>query len=136
MELTVRLERKYIDQMISHARAEKPNEACGLVAGRKGRGVKLYRGTNVHENKTTRYSLDPQELFSVWKEIDLKGWDLLAIYHSHPKSPAYPSATDLELAFYPDSFYIIISLMNDDEPVVRGFRIVDGRIHEAEVCTL
>ncbi len=133
MNQTLFLEKSYLDQMIAHARAEKPNEACGLVAGLDGRVVKIYRGTNVHENKTVRYSLDPRELFEAWKDIEDNGWELLAIYHSHPKSPAYPSATDMELAFYPDSFYVIISLADDEHPVARAFKIVDGKIHEGEI---
>jgi len=118
--------------MIAHARAEEPCEACGLIAGVGGKAVKLFRGTNVHENKTVRYSLDPNELLRFLQEVDNNGWELLAIYHSHPKSPAFPSATDLELAFYPDSFYIIVSLAGE-EPAVGAFRIVDGKIHEGKI---
>ncbi len=127
------LERHYIDEIIAHASDEKPNEACGLIAGQQGRAVKLFRGKNVDGNKRTRYTIDPREMLRVLQEIDDNGWELLAIYHSHPFSEAYPSATDVALAFYPDSYYLIVSLASPERPVLRAFRIVDKVISEAEI---
>jgi proteasome lid subunit RPN8/RPN11 len=69
----------------------------------------------------------------VLREIDDNEWDLLAIYHSHPHTQAYPSSTDVALAFYPDSLYVIVSLEEPEKPVVRAFRIVDKQITEVEV---
>lgn len=132
----VHFQRKHLQEIIAHARAEKPDEACGVVAGLNGRVVKLYRGTNVDENKRIRYSMDPKELLRVLREIDDNEWELLAIYHSHPHSQAYPSATDVSLAFYPDSLYVIVSLMEPENPVVRAFRIIDKQITEVEVRTV
>ncbi len=127
------LQQKHIEQIIEHAKAEKPNEACGLIAGTGGRAIKLYRGTNIDENKRVRYSMDPKEILKVSREIDDNDWELLAIYHSHPHSQAYPSNTDVSLAFYPDSHYVIASLIEPVTPVVRAFRIVDGQITEVEI---
>jgi proteasome lid subunit RPN8/RPN11 len=118
--------------MIRHARREYPNEACGLLAGRDGRVEKVYRMTNADHSPVT-YRLDPEEQFRVLMEIEEKGWELLAIYHSHSHSPAYPSATDLELAFYPDSLYLIISLADRARPTIRAFRIVEEMIEEERV---
>jgi proteasome lid subunit RPN8/RPN11 len=79
------------------------------------------------------YRLDPGEQYRVFMEIEEEGRELLAIYHSHSHSPAYPSATDLGLAFYPDCFYLIISLADRARPTIRAFRIVEGMIEEERV---
>ncbi len=88
--------------------------------------------TNADHSPVT-YRLDPEEQFRAFTEIEDKGWELLAIYHSHSHSPAYPSATDLELAFYPDALYLIISLADRDRPTIRAFRIVEGMVEEERV---
>jgi proteasome lid subunit RPN8/RPN11 len=126
------LPRNFADEMIAHAQAEAPNEACGLLAGSEGRVLKLFRATNA-DASPLRYSIEPKELLHYMREIDDKGWELLAIYHSHTHSEAYPSTTDVELAFYPDSLYLIISLKDRQAPIIRGFRIVDGAITEEQV---
>ena len=117
------------EEMIRHARREYPDEACGLLAGKDGQVEKVYPMTNADHSPVT-YRLDPEEQFRAFTEIEDKGWELLAIYHSHSHSPAYPSATDLELAFYPDSLYLIISLADRDRPTIHAFRIVEGVIKE------
>jgi proteasome lid subunit RPN8/RPN11 len=119
-------------EMIRHAQREYPNEACGLLAGRDGRVEKVYWMTNADHSPVT-YRLDPEEQFGIFMEIEAEGWELLAIYHSHSHSPAYPSATDLEWAFYPGSLYLIISLANRTQPIIRAFRIVEGMIEEERV---
>jgi len=128
----LRLPKAFADEMIAHAREEEPNECCGLLAGKDGRAVKLYRITN-SEHSPTRYFMEPQELYNAYKDIEDNGWELLAIYHSHPRSQAYPSATDTELAAWPEATHIIVSLMDSEKPVLRAFHIVDGRISEAEM---
>jgi proteasome lid subunit RPN8/RPN11 len=77
--------------------------------------------------------MDDEELFAVLKELDDRGEDPLVIYHSHPASPAYPSETDVEMAFYPESFYVICSLENPQEPYIRAFTIIDEQISEAAI---
>jgi [CysO sulfur-carrier protein]-S-L-cysteine hydrolase len=118
-----------IDEMVEHAREELPNEACGLLASREGVVQKVYRTRNV-EVSPVRYNMDPQEQLRAMLDMDDSGWDLGGIFHSHPSTQAYPSQTDLGLAFYPDALYIIISLADQQKPDVRSYRIVDGRISE------
>ena len=126
------LEKRFLDEMVAHAREELPNEACGIVAGKDGAAVKLFRARNA-EASPYRYSVDPQDLFGVFKECEENGWEFLAIYHSHVASEAYPSATDVRLAFWPEAFYVLVSLMDPDAPVVRAFRILDGQVSEEEM---
>lgn len=126
------LKQEHINDIVKHAKGEAPFEACGILAGVDSRVVKGYRVTNA-ERSRVRYTMDPKEQLKVMKEIDDRGWELLGIYHSHPASPAYPSPTDISLAFYPDSIYFLVSLMDPQKPVLRGYRILDGRVHEEEI---
>jgi len=126
------LPRRFVEEMVRHAREEDPNECCGLIAGKNGRAVRLYRITNI-ERSPYRYYMDPQELYQAYREMEERGWELLAIYHPHTHSPAYPSPTDVRLATWPDAYYILISLEDKENPVVRAFRIVDGRVTEEDL---
>ena len=128
----LQLEQQYVDEIIAHALVDDPNECCGFLAGQDGRVVKLYRMTNA-EQSPYRYSMDPQELYRIYREIDDAGWDVLAIYHSHTHSEAYPSATDVRLATWSDASYILVSLLNREDPAVRAFRIEEGEIREEEM---
>lgn len=128
-----RIPRAVADEIVAHAREELPNECCGIIAARDREAVKLYRATNA-EASPVRYGLDPQEQYRIMMEIDDQGWTLGAIYHSHTRSPAYPSQTDVNLAFYPDALYLIVSLQDAERPDLRAFTIVDGRIDEAELA--
>jgi proteasome lid subunit RPN8/RPN11 len=138
--MVLHLTNEQAEEMIQHALAEHPNEACGLLAGkacpeqgrRDGRVEKVYQMTNAEHSPVT-YRLDPEEQYRAFMEIEEEGWELLAIYHSHSHSPAYPSATDLDLAFYPDCLYLIISLADRVRPVIRAFRIVEATIEEERV---
>jgi len=116
------------DEMLEHARAEVPNECCGLVGGKDGSAVAYYPATNA-EGSPFRYNLDPQDQFRIMMEMEERGEELSAIYHSHTKSPAYPSQTDINLAAYPGVVYLIASLKEGEEPL-RGFTIVDGEVVE------
>jgi proteasome lid subunit RPN8/RPN11 len=127
----IELPRSFVDEMIEQARDEFPNEACGLIAADGGSPVRVFRMRNADESPVT-YRLDPREQLQVFNELDDRGWELYAIYHSHTASPAYPSPTDVRLAFYPEARYLLISLA-EEEPVVRGYRILDGDITEEEV---
>ena len=128
------MEKRFIDEMVAHAREDLPNECCGILAGRDGRVLKLYRMTNV-EASPFRFSMDPGEIVKVDTEAGDNDWDLLAIYHSHTSSEAYPSDTDVRIAggtaeLWPDVRYVLVSLMHEDNPQVRSFRITDGAITE------
>lgn len=117
-------------QILKHARAEAPNEACGLLAGREGYVTQILPATNVAENPRVGYLMDPHDQIRYFQAIEEQGLDLLGIYHSHPVSPAYPSPTDLSMAYYPEAVYAIVSLMQSDNPILRAFHIVDGQISE------
>jgi len=120
-----------LTQIIAHAQREAPKEACGLISGRDGTAVKAYQITNTDQSNVT-YLMDPKEQFAAFKEMRQAGTELLAIYHSHPATEAYPSPTDKKLAFYPEAYYVIISLAQT-EPVVRAFTIVNGEVKERPI---
>ncbi len=124
--------RKLRDAMVSHALEEDPNECCGLLSKRDGTLVGHYRMQNA-EQSPYRYSMDGKELLLTLREIEDGGAELHVIYHSHTHSPAYPSATDIRLATWPDAYYLLVSLEDRDDPDVRIFRIVDGEVTEEPV---
>ncbi|MDO8613500.1 MAG: M67 family metallopeptidase [Dehalococcoidia bacterium] len=126
------LPQAFIDEMIAHALEDAPNECCGIIAGQDGRAVKLFRAQN-SEASPYRYNVDPKELFRIYRECDENGWEFIVIYHSHTASEAYPSATDVRLAFWPETYYVLVSLMDRENPVVRAFRIEDGRVSKEEL---
>ena len=126
------LDRRFIEEMVAHAREEAPNECCGIIAGQDGRAVKLFRTRNA-EASPYRYNVDPQDLFRIYRECEEKGWEFLAIYHSHTASEAYPSPTDVRLAFWPEACYLLVSLQDPADAVVRAFRILDGVVSEEEI---
>lgn len=122
----------FYEEMVAQAREEYPNEACGLIAGKEGRPVRLFQMRNADESPVT-FRLDPKEQLRVFNELDDEGLDLYAIYHSHTQSEAYPSPTDRRLAFYSEARYLLVSLQDPDRPVVRGYRILEGEISEEDV---
>lgn len=126
----MRLTTRHLEQIIAQAKSDAPNETCGLIAGKGGRARKVYALKNTAPTPRTNYYADPQELLSCFQDIDAMGLTHLAIYHSHPSSPAYPSPTDLAMAYYPDVVNLIISLMDASRVIVRAFRIVDKTITE------
>jgi [CysO sulfur-carrier protein]-S-L-cysteine hydrolase len=124
------LDRATYEALIAHARSDAPYEVCGLLAADDdGKVAAHYRIPNAARSMTY-YNMDPKAMLRAFNEMDDEDWGLLAIYHSHTHTEAFPSKTDVELAFYPDAVYLIISLQQPDEPVVRGFNIRDGNITE------
>lgn len=109
--------------IVDHARAGKPEEVCGIVRGRGSRAVELIPARNVADERIENYTVDPQALLLQFDWEDA-GDEMVAIYHSHPVSVAYPSATDAWNANYPEPVYLICSLEFDDAPVIRGWRLV------------
>jgi len=131
----MQIERKHLSEMISHARDEAPREACGILAGRNGRVLRIYRTRNVSRSPTS-YSLGPDQQFRVFKDIENRGLELLGIYHSHPSSPATPSDRDVEQAYYPEVSYILISVADPAEAQVRAFRITAEGVAEEDLVVI
>lgn len=131
------LTRALANEMIDHCEAGRPNEACGLLA-RDSEGIaKVYRMSNAAASPV-RYALDPNEQFQVYRDLDERGLDLAGVFHSHTRTEAYPSPTDVRLASE-DVPYVIVSLAGK-QPAIRAFRIVkeswtdeDGTIEEIPV---
>jgi [CysO sulfur-carrier protein]-S-L-cysteine hydrolase len=119
-------------EIAEHGLREFPNEACGLLAGRGGAPSTFFAMTNI-DASPVNYRLDPKEQLRVFEQLDTDGLDLLGIVHTHTHSEAYPSETDMRLAFYPEARYLIMSLTNRSEPELRAFRIVDGEVTEEEL---
>lgn len=123
------------ERMLEQARAEAPVEACGILAGSEGRVEKLYTMRNADQSRY-HCMMEPQEQFAVVKDIRAAGLKMLAVYHSHPDTPARPSEEDIRLALTPDVIYVIVSLRNADAPVVKGFIIKDRAITTVPVEVL
>jgi [CysO sulfur-carrier protein]-S-L-cysteine hydrolase len=122
----------FYKEIVEQGLREFPNECCGVVASAACVPVKVFAMTIVDASPVT-YRLDGREQLRVFDDIDEQGWDLWAIYHSHTHSEAYPSETDLRLAFYPEARYILLGLADRDDPQMRSFTIVDGEISEREL---
>ena len=120
--------------MISHCSECRPNEACGILAGKDSLVSEIFRMTNI-DPSPARYLMEPAEQFRVMTELRSRTLSMVGIYHSHPSALAYPSSRDMELAFYEEAIYIIVSLAGD-EPVVKGFAIKDGASREIEIVKI
>ncbi len=122
-----------LKQLIALARADAPQETCGIIGGKDGKALRVYPLKNVDDQPQIRYLGDPRQQLRALQDIDENGWDVLAIYHSHPATQAYPSQTDISRAFYPDAIYLLISLMNPEQATVRGYKINEGQVSEITV---
>lgn len=128
----LRLSPAQLESVYEHARFCQPEEACGILAGDgDGQVLRVFPMENA-EHSQNFYLMDSQEQFQVFDEMKNEGLTLVAIFHSHPHSPAYPSRQDMDLAFYPDSVYFIVSLMNA-EPESHAFKIVNGKVREIDI---
>jgi [CysO sulfur-carrier protein]-S-L-cysteine hydrolase len=129
----MRIAQSLIDEMVAHAREDLPNECCGMVAGRDGEATEVIRVENAAASPL-RYEMEPKAQYEAWKYIEDGGRELLAIYHSHTKSAAYPSQTDVnQAASWPDQVYLIVSLSEPEAPDVKGYLLKDLRIADAEI---
>jgi len=120
--------------MLTHCRASYPNEACGILAGKKMIVSQIFMMTNT-EKSPVRYRMNPEEQFKMMKELRQRSLQMTAIFHSHPDSVAYPSVNDLDMAYYEDAVYVIIGLL-EGEPDVRGFFIRDKELHEVVISVV
>jgi proteasome lid subunit RPN8/RPN11 len=116
------------DEIVAHARAGVPNEACGLIGGRDGRATSFHPVRNADESPY-RYTVHPEDLVRVYTELEDADDEIVSIYHSHTRSAPYPSRTDVELATWPDAAYLIVSLRSET-PELGAFRLAEGRIEE------
>jgi [CysO sulfur-carrier protein]-S-L-cysteine hydrolase len=143
----MRIPRHIHDAILEHAREEVPNECCGLIGGVGGESRTLYKARNA-ESSPLRYNLDPQDQIRISGEMEDRGEELAAIYHSHTASPAYPSQTDINLALmdrrqdgkvvgrepvFPGVVYLIASLAEGEEPL-RAFRIGEDGVTEVDLA--
>jgi [CysO sulfur-carrier protein]-S-L-cysteine hydrolase len=133
--------RALFDDMVSHARAEAPNECCGIIASVDGKAVRVYRAKNAAASPL-RYVMDADDQYRIQDEIEAQMWDYGAIYHSHTRSAPEPSQTDINAAFipkvgpvWPGSIYIIIGL-DGAEPEVKAFRIESGTPEEVALSVV
>lgn len=129
----MRIPQTLIDEMVAHARADLPNECCGMVGGEDGEASVVIPVVNSAASPL-RFEMDPQGQYNALKAIEADGKEMLAIYHSHTKSAAYPSQTDVNQAVnWPDAIYLIVSLQDEDAPEVKGYWLKDLAIADAEL---
>jgi [CysO sulfur-carrier protein]-S-L-cysteine hydrolase len=119
------------DQIVAHARADHPDEACGVLAG-SDRPERFIPMTNAARSPTF-YEFDSTEQFQVWKEMDERDEEPVVIYHSHTATEAYPSRTDVTLASEPGAHYVLVSTRDPDTTEFRSYRILDGQVTEEPV---
>jgi proteasome lid subunit RPN8/RPN11 len=128
----VKISQALIDEMRVHALEDRPNECCGMVGGKDGVATKVVPVLNAAASPL-RYEMDPKGQYDALTEIEADG-ELLAIYHSHTKSAAYPSQTDVNQAQnWPEPIYVIVSLVDEEKPDVKGFHLADLKIVDAEL---
>ena len=125
----MRISRELLDEVVAHAREEAPNECCGMIASLDGRAVAVHRAVNAAASPL-RYEMEPQDQYRIEMAIDDAGQELGAIYHSHTRSAPFPSQTDINLAFHPDSLYMIVGVAGD-EVDVQAYRIANGQVSDA-----
>jgi len=129
----MKISQQLIDEMVAHAREDLPNECCGMIGGRDGEARSVVRVENAAASPL-RYEMDPQGQYDALKSIEDGGEELIGIYHSHTRSAAYPSQTDVnEAVMWPEQVYVIVSLENDEAPDVKGYSLKDMRIADVDL---
>ena len=133
----LRIDQATYDAIEAHARADHPDEACGVVAGRIGsdRPDRFIPMMNA-ERSPTFYRFDSLEQLKVWREMDERDEEPVIIYHSHTATEAYPSRTDISLASEPNAHYVLVSTRDPDVVEFRSFRIKDGEVTEEDVVVV
>jgi [CysO sulfur-carrier protein]-S-L-cysteine hydrolase len=129
----VKISQQLIDEMVAHAREDLPNECCGMIGGRDGEAASVVRVENAAASPL-RYEMEPQAQYNALKQIEDAGEDLVGIYHSHTRSAAYPSQTDVnEAVMWPEQVYVIVSLEHDDAPDVKAYSLKEMKIADVEL---
>ena len=130
--LRLEIPRDIFSRMVEQAKAEVPIEACGILAGSGDRVEKLYQMRN-SDQSSDHFMMEPEQQFAVVKDIRSASLEMLAIYHSHPATPARPSVEDIRLALTPHVIYVIVSLQDAQTPVVKGFLIEERNVTSVNV---
>ena len=124
--MIISFQRSQLDQIISHARDASPRECCGLVGGSNARTQTVYPTRNIAADPLVTYEASPEDLFAAQRAMRERAEELLAIYHSHPRSAnPQPSETDVRLAYYPSAVYLIVGL-GAEQPNLGVFRISES----------
>jgi proteasome lid subunit RPN8/RPN11 len=125
----LRIARSLLDQIVAQARAEAPNECCGIVGARDGLAVSLMQARNARASPLA-YEIDARDLVRIYDELDQQGLEVGIIYHSHTRSDPVPSQTDINLAspFLPDAVYLIVGVKDPERDDIRAWHIVDGEV--------
>ena len=123
----LKLNNTLANEIVTHARESSPHECCGLIGGTNdGRAQSIYRTRNIAADPLVAYEAAPEDLFAAQRIMRQRSEELIAIYHSHPRSSdPQPSATDVRLAYYPTAVYLIVGFRNS-EPCVRAFRLIES----------
>ncbi len=132
MHTAVRIKRYVLGNVSEHAAQEPEHECCGLLAGRDGVITLAMAARNAAADPAKNYEIAPEELFGLMREMRVAALRLMGIYHSHPKSNNEPSPRDIELAYYPEVAYFILSPQSNSAPV-RAFSIREGCVNELEI---
>jgi proteasome lid subunit RPN8/RPN11 len=132
--LTIRLTESAFTAIERHALEANPEECCGLLSGTERLILNTHPLRNDADSPLTNYFASPEDLFKAMRRMREAGHEMVGIYHSHPRSRAYPSPTDVKMAFYPEAVYFIISL----EPRIelRAFRIINSQVEEVEFAVV
>ncbi|MDE3110332.1 MAG: M67 family metallopeptidase [Acidobacteriota bacterium] len=134
VNVSIRVPKRILEEMIAHARCEPSIECCGLLAGRDGAITRIFSAANVAENPATLYEIAPREIFERMREMRAEGIELLGVYHSHPNGQNQPSQRDIERAYYSEAAYFIVSPRENGNPV-RAFSIREGRVEELKIVS-
>jgi len=123
-----------VEAIIAHARADHPDEACGIIAGAQGSDIpsRVIPMLNA-ERSPTFYRFDSGEQLRLYREMDERDEEAVVVYHSHTGTPAYPSRTDIAYAGEPQAHYVLVSTRQPDSAEFRSYRIIDGEVSEEEV---
>jgi [CysO sulfur-carrier protein]-S-L-cysteine hydrolase len=130
----LRIARSMLDEIVAQARAEAPNECCGIVGSRDGRAVRLFKARNARASPLS-YDIDGRDLQRIYDEIDNDDLEVGVIYHSHTRTDPVPSPTDVNLAspFLPDAIYLIVGVKDPDRYDLRAWKIRDGQYSQVEL---
>lgn len=125
----IKINKEIVDAIFKQGQVELPIEACGYLAGKDGVAIKRYPLTNV-DNSPEHFTLDPKEQFDTYKKAKAEGLNLIAVYHTHPETPARPSDEDIKLAFDPNISYVIASISHEE---IKSFKIKAGEVTKEEL---